>query len=112
MVTKFLNIFQRRDLKNFYGLSFFSNFYIFFFSKSIFIFHFWTKINVQKSIFQNNVGFSTNVDIYIINGQNNLKNFYPNLPSILFNNSSSYTKFPDGLYDLIGVYSFLDGLPF
>jgi hypothetical protein len=56
---------------------FFSNFYIFFFSKSIFIFQKWTKINVQKSFFQNNVGISKNVEFYIINGQRGLKRSYP-----------------------------------
>jgi hypothetical protein len=73
IVTYLKNFFQQRDLNFFYGLSFFLHFYIFFFSKSIFIFQKWTKINVQNRLLQNNVGFSKNVDFYIINGQSNLK---------------------------------------
>ena len=38
-----------------------------------------------------------------INPERGLKNYYENLLSILFNKSSPYTKFPEGLYDAIGV---------
>jgi hypothetical protein len=38
-----------------------------------------------------------------INPQKDLKNIQVNLSSILLKRSSSYTKFPVGLYDLIGV---------
>ena len=47
-----------RDLNFFYGHNFFSNFIDFFFPKSISEFQKWTFINVQKSILQNNLGFS------------------------------------------------------
>jgi hypothetical protein len=46
---------------------------VFLIPKSIFIFQKWTKINVQFSIFENNLGFLKNITFYIINGQNNLK---------------------------------------
>jgi hypothetical protein len=50
-----------------------SNIHVFRNSKSIFIFQKWTKINVQKSLSENNLGFSKNVAFYIINWRNNLK---------------------------------------
>jgi hypothetical protein len=52
------------------------NFLHIFFPKSIFIFQKWTKINVQKRLSKNNVGFSKNVEFYIINCQSGLKSFF------------------------------------
>jgi hypothetical protein len=59
--------------------AFSSIFNIFFFSKSIFIFQKWTKINVQKRLSKNNVGFSKNVEFYIINCQSGLKRMRPSV---------------------------------
>ena len=61
IVTNLKNFFQQRDLNFFYGLNKISKIHVFRNTKSIFIFQKWTKINVQKSIFKNNLGFSTNV---------------------------------------------------
>jgi hypothetical protein len=75
IVTNFSKLFSQRDANFFYGLSENSKIHVFRNSKSIFIFQKWTKINVQKSLSKNNLGFSKNATFYIINSQSNLKDF-------------------------------------